>query len=85
MREEFCKSLEDMCTDWMGTTRDFKIQFECPKPGCNKRFPLDVCYGSEIYIHCRMHDINLNEMREMFGTCPLLCYGFVSFDLSKEV
>ena len=68
VRESFCKTLEDMCKDWLGKIIDYKILFECLKPGCKERYPLDLCHGLEKYHHCNMHDINLNTVRELFGT-----------------
>ena len=68
VRESFCKTLEDMCKDWMGN-RDisYSIQFQCPKPGCTERHPLALCDHIEEFLHCGKHDISLNDIRELFG------------------
>ena len=45
----------------------YSIEFQCPKPGCTIRHPLDVCNNNTEYMHCGKHDIDLNDIRELFG------------------
>ena len=56
-----------MCRDWLGQNIDYQIMFECLKPGCKERYNLDLCYSMDKFLHCKLHDINLNTVRELFG------------------
>ena len=63
-----------MCTDWMGRSIKYNILFECLKPGCTKRYPLEICYNTEEFHPCEAHDINLNDLRDMFGKLNIYCF-----------
>ena len=57
-----------MCKDWLGKIIEYDVLFECLKPGCKERYSLDLCNGMEKFHHCpKMHDFNLNIVRELFG------------------
>ena len=67
VRERFCKTLDEMCKDWMGRVMEYEIQFECLIDGCKRRYPLKLCDDMKIVHQCEQHNINLNAVREMFG------------------
>ena len=67
VRQTFCKTLDDMCTDWTGRSIKYSIQFECLKPDCMNRYPLEICNSTEEVHPCGAHNIKLNDVRDMFG------------------
>ena len=66
-KNRVAESWKNTCNDWMGRRIEYTILFECLKPGCTRRYPLDLCDNTERFHHCRMHDLDLNDVREMFG------------------